>query len=92
MTKKFLHLVVTDPIVLVIIEHRHKNVKVREKLLQWQPGLQLNAKIGTFTPIRKNFIERQTPRGHGVAKWFKKLPQEFFAATARQRGKCHAQR
>ena len=43
--QKFFHLVIADPVVLVVVQHRHEHVKMREKLLQRQSRIQLDLEI-----------------------------------------------
>ncbi len=91
-TQKFLHLVIPNPIMLVVVQHRHEHVKMRQKLSQRHPRVQLDSEIRAFSPVGKLLIKWQPVRGHFVAERRKKLAQKLFATSARQRGKGCAQR
>src|SRR5256885_16704226 len=84
MSKEFVHFLLADPIVLVVVEYRDQHVQVRQKLMQWNRVGQLDGEVGAFAPIGEVLVQRVPRRGDGVAKWLEQSAQQSFAAAAGQ--------
>src|ERR1043165_1718056 len=92
MPQKLFDFVITNPVVLVVIQNRDENVEMTKELMQGQSRFHFDAAVGTLTPIWKMFIERQTLGPDKIAERFEELPQKFLTASAGQGRELHTKR
>ena len=79
--KQFCHLIITDPIMLVVIKDRNEHVKMRQQLMQRQSPFQGHTEIRAVTPVGKLVIQRMALGSDGVAQRFEQTAEKFFATT-----------
>ncbi len=89
--EQLLHLVVADPVVLGVVQHRDQHIKMREERRQRLLSLQLERIVPAFAPIRKRGIERQPHRFHLVTKRLEEPSQKVLPAPAGQHGNLRLQ-
>jgi len=82
-------LVVADPVVLVVVQHRDEHVEVREQVAQARRGAQRERIVGALAPVRKKRVERMGRDVDGVAQGLEQpaqQPRAIATGHGRQRG------
>jgi hypothetical protein len=92
MTQQLIDLVFSNPVVLVSVEHRDQNIKVREQVLQGNVFGNLDGVVGTFTPLWKLLIEWMMFGADFVSERLEQSAQKLLSATARENGDSGSQR
>lgn len=81
---EFLHLVVADPVVLVVVEDRNQHVQVRQELAEPPPGAQGHCEIPAGTPVGIQLVKRVLRGLHLVAQGLEQSAKERLASLAGQ--------
>src|SRR5262249_35638876 len=76
--------VIAHPVVLLVIEHRHQDVEVPERLAQRLLGRKPNAEVSARTPFREVVVERDRLSRHLVAQWLGDPAEESLSTSTRQ--------
>ena len=91
-TKQLFDLVLADPVMLVVIQHRNQNVEMGQQIAQSTVRFQCRGEIGALAPFRKLLIERMSSCRHFVAERLEESPQNKFSAATRHNGNARFQR
>src|SRR5206468_2719871 len=63
-----LDLVVTDPVVLLVVEHGDQHIEMRQQVAQPASAPQSHAEVVALPPTRERLVQRQTRRFDLIAK------------------------
>ncbi len=66
--QQLVQLLLPDPVVLVVVEHRKQHVEVGEQVAEPAGPRQPHLEVGALPPLREVFVERQAPRLDGVSR------------------------
>ena len=91
MAQQLIDLVVADPVVLFLVEHRHQDIEMLQDIGQACRDRQGDIQIDTVTPLRKGRIQGQGRGGNDVAQRFEQAAQDGLAAAARQDGQVQGE-
>src|SRR5205823_5674627 len=80
--EQLLDFLVADPVVLLVVQHRHQDVEMREQVLQAAFRLERHAEVAAASPLGTLLVERVGLRGDRVAERLEELAEEAFAAAA----------
>ena len=83
MPKQLLDLVLADPIVLLVVEHRDQHIEMRQQAPQRGHAAQRQVPIRSLADGRY---------GQRIAEWLEQQSGEIGAATAPQRGQARLKR
>ncbi len=80
--EQLVDLVVADPVVLVVVEHRQEHVQVLQDVLD--PGYRRQAyiKVRAQSPLDEAAVERSSGGDHLVAERLEQRPEHLLAAPA----------
>lgn len=92
MSKQFLHFVVTDPVVLLIVEDRNQYVEVRQQVAQSARCSQRNREEPARAERRHALVEFMTDRFDRIAERLEQRAEKRLSAAARDRGKTGFER
>ena len=84
--EQLLHLVVTHPVVLVVVQYGDEDVEVREQVAQAHLALQAHREAGAVAPFGELFVQGKRPSADRVAQRLKQILEEPFTPAARQHG------
>src|SRR5262245_15642754 len=90
--EQLLDLVVSDPVVLLGVEHRHEHVQMREEVAKPEHALEVDREVAAVAPLGERLVERVVDSVDVVAEWLEEPPQHTFAAGAGKRREMGAQR
>ncbi len=74
--KQLFNFVSIDPVVLLIVQHRKKDIQMVEQFAEANPALQNHRKIGALSPLGKGLVQRKSIRLHFVAQRLEEPSQE----------------
>jgi hypothetical protein len=77
-------LVLADPVVLVVVEHRQQHVEMRQQVGEPHPARETDRQVPTGAPGRELVIEGEGGRLDLVAEGLEQRPQHRLAASDRQ--------
>ena len=83
--EELVDLVPTDPVVLVVVEHRDEDIKVPKQILQPHDPAEDEVVVGALAPLRPTGIDRLTAGLYFVAKGREQSLDETGTATTRKR-------
>jgi hypothetical protein len=90
--EQLVELVLPDPIVLGVVEHRQQHVQMRKQILKPTGRAQLDSKIRALTPGRELGIEGQPLGRDRVAERLEQPTKQGLAAPTRQHRKLGLER
>jgi len=82
--EELFHLVVANPVMLVVVEHRDEDVQVREQVSKGGGHRQLDGEVGPLAPLGERFVERVPCGDDGITERLKELAEQCLAAAAGQ--------
>src|SRR6266545_2719427 len=84
--------VVSNPVVLLGVEHRNKHVQVGEKVLQPKLTLEVDGEVPAVAPLGELLVQRMVYCMDDIPERLEQTPQDSLATRARQRGQMRPER
>ncbi len=92
LTQQLLELVLSDEVVLVVVENRNENVEVGQELRECPLRSQLHGEVGSLAPRRERGVERVVLGVNLVPERLEQAAQQPLAAAAGKNGEPGDQR
>src|SRR5262249_2367299 len=86
-SKELLDFIVSNPVVLLVGQHRNQDVQVREQLTHEPRRPERDRKDAARAQRRHLFVQRMAYSIDLVAEWLEQAPKKQFAAAAWDGGK-----
>jgi hypothetical protein len=84
--------IITDPVMLLVVEHRDEHVEMVEKFGQSLGGVDFHGEEGRRPPVGEAAVERVGGDGKLVPEGFEESLEKVFAAAARQGSDARGER